>query len=82
MQKRCEHCKKRDYQQGRGLCWRCHRDPEIREQYERQYDNGDELTEEQLDAMIAEQMKDLPSWWWEDWKMMGNLPDLPKEETE
>lgn len=73
----CKHCGKVNiYLQGRGLCNRCHRTPEIKAQYAKlrevgEYD-GVEPTAEQVEQMVAEQMANLPDWWFDDAKRRGN----------
>lgn len=72
--RKCLHCGRVRRIQGRGLCWSCNRDRTIRNQYPLlrprnmadDYD-GSEPTMEELDAIIAEQMKpeNLPDWWHE-----------------
>lgn len=69
----CAHCKTEDvWLVGRGLCGTCHKKKDIRFQYKLKNGRteedtaGDHLpepTQEELDAMIAERMKNLPAWW-------------------
>lgn len=61
----CAHCKEYRWMNGRGLCQRCHKNPEIREAHEpiRNCATGREPTDEELEAIIAEQMANLPDWW-------------------
>jgi len=68
--KPCKHCRKppEAHHMKRGLCQACYMRPWIRNRYpsldkargERQESR---ITMEELDAIIAEQMKCLPSWW-------------------
>jgi hypothetical protein len=62
----CNHCGKPCVvYRGRGLCWTCYGNPGIRESYGKsKYAPGHEPTMEELDAIIAEQMKCLPNWWY------------------
>lgn len=51
------------------LCWRCYRNPDLREQKCKRIARGvrnpdhEPTTDEELDALIAEQMDRLPDWW-------------------
>ena len=54
----------------RGLCWKCNADPVVRAKFppdKRGRRTGqkyhDDPTEEELDAIIAEQLRNLPPWW-------------------
>ena len=68
---KCRHCRstKRTIQ-ARRLCSRCYLMPEVRERYGKLKTlpppPRPEPTEAELDAMIAEQMANLPPWWNED----------------
>ncbi len=68
----CQHCGRSDLTiQARQLCSKCYVEPGIREQYAKLKTKPPpptqpELTEAELDAMIAEQMANLPDWWHED----------------
>jgi hypothetical protein len=68
----CKHCNKLDiYLQGRGLCQTCHKNPEIKSQYPCLTGRSNEETardhepesEEELEALIAHQLANLPDWW-------------------
>lgn len=69
----CLHCSRRKVNRPRGLCWKCYYCPGVREMYGPRGAAGragakqhePEPTEEELDAMIAEQSKpeNLPPWW-------------------
>lgn len=60
----CLHCERRKPARGkRGLCFACYVEPAVRALYPRRAKYDVEPTEAELDAMIAEQMKCLPSWW-------------------
>lgn len=52
----------------RGLCQACWKDPMIRPLYKphHEYKDDMEMTEAELDALIAEQRKNLPKWWWKE----------------
>jgi hypothetical protein len=71
---RCLHCGGPTGVNGRrGLCRPCYNTPGVRKLYRRDKRCGGlgrEPTEEELDAMIAEQMRpeNLPSWWHNDAK--------------
>lgn len=57
----CIHCRRphRDYRHR--LCGRCRSRPELRSRY--RHMPRREPTEAELDAMIEQQRKNLPSWW-------------------
>ena len=63
--KLCRHCRERAVNRPRGLCWTCYGKPEVLKQYPplTKYEVKPEETDADLDAMIAEQMKNLPDWW-------------------
>jgi hypothetical protein len=73
---KCIHCPSplsRPNGAGRGLCWACYPNRAIRDRYAR-YARGainesDEPTEEELNATIAEQLENLPSWWADDCRL-------------
>lgn len=74
---RCLHCGSQVVNGRRGLCNRHWRIVSIRNKYPRLQTGGDttdnsaHMTEEELDALIAEQSKpeNLPSWWEHDERM-------------
>lgn len=72
----CRHCEKERYIKARGLCNVCYADRAVRQMYKSQRPawSRDEPTEEQLDALIAERMQNLPKWWHISEKR-GNQPD-------
>lgn len=71
------------YIKRRGLCLPCYDVPTIREKYPSAFprkarlfpgrdDSGDRpITEAELDAMVEEQMKCLPTWWWDDFRKLN-----------
>ena len=61
----CRHCGQGGYMRPRGLCHRCYSQPAIREQYptNRGYHAAGDQTMEELEAIIAEQSRQLPDWW-------------------
>lgn len=63
----CLHCNQPRAISGRGLCTTCYTTPAIRRLYpviERGHiPRYREPTEEEVEAMVAEQMKNLPAWW-------------------
>lgn len=68
--RKCQHCKKEvRIFRGRKLCYYCHKKPEIREKYPKERAGGvycpsyREPTEEELNAMIEDGMRNLPDWW-------------------
>lgn len=73
---RCKHCN-RAANGRRGLCNRCWRDFAIRRLYPAGRGGGDtsdhsgDMTEAELDALIAEQLRpeNLPDWWERDARM-------------
>lgn len=74
----CRHCERPDQRlAGRELCQPCYRNKEVRARYALMTADeiaaDDELTEEELDAMIAVQAANLPSWWDDD--RPGNVED-------
>lgn len=76
----CPHCKERKGRRGnRGLCEVCYDDRDVRAQYpDARKQNGREceLTEAELEALIAEQMQCLPDWWERDAAMMRQRSPL------
>ena len=63
----CLHCQRRKQVYGhRGLCRPCHEDEAVRALYPSRLNTrrteGD-LTEEELNALIARQLANLPPWW-------------------
>lgn len=61
----CRHCGERKVNRPRGLCWGCYYTPGVKEKYPvtcKTAPRG-EPTEAELEAMIAEQMANLPPWW-------------------
>lgn len=71
----CRHCSGPCGFPRRGLCFRCYRDPAIRERYRPLLKNvgrgrpeeWEEPTQQQVDDCVAEQSKpeNLPDWWWD-----------------
>lgn len=70
----CRHCGVRKIVRPRGLCWRCYYDPQVKKLYHSQskyapretrgeIDPEDDMTQEEVDARVAEQMANLPDWW-------------------
>lgn len=62
----CRHCGDLRYIQARGLCFKCHKNLDIRAQYARYNDFAAPLidpTAEELDALEREQRANPPSWW-------------------
>lgn len=62
----CRHCKTGPPHR-RGLCWTCFHTGDIRALYAPKYTKPNE-TMEDIEAMIAEQMQNLPKWWNKGWK--------------
>ena len=64
---KCIHCRTRTRSCGRrGLCHHCHQHPEIREQYLAspiRYIHVPEPTEDEVEALVAAGMANLPEWW-------------------
>lgn len=74
----CAHCKKSHAHRPRGLCWTCYYQPGVKELYPvtskyapKSTKEYEPQTEAELDAMIAEQRKNLPSWWNEEGRGVG-----------
>lgn len=76
----CRHCNQGRATRSRKLCYGCFQNTDIRELYPRSKRGGvggtngkpknEEPTEEELEAIIAEQMKRLPKWWYRDAELM------------
>lgn len=80
---KCLHCKRLRWPQGRNLCPTCHRVPAIRNLYPNLRGDGKvtprrDPTEEELEACIAEQRKNLPDWWEHAEKMQAATERGPK----
>lgn len=62
---KCLHCGVVKWIQGRGLCQRCHKRPEIRAFYtlRKAFYGGHSPTLAEVEATIVEQRKKLPRWW-------------------
>lgn len=79
----CRHCNRVRRLVSRGLCWLCNEDPDIRARYcklsslEAYMEREDQTTEEELEAMIAEQMAKLPAWFWRDTMKEGGPRSAP-----
>lgn len=76
----CRHCRRTLIIKGRGLCGTCFSRAAVRVLYppasNGRHDRDDEMTAEQLDALIAERMQCLPSWWASDTrKQAGQYTD-------
>lgn len=65
----CKHCKRPINYVKRGLCSTCYADRSIRKLYPKQ-SAFDDPSMEELDAMIAERMKRLPSWWFDGYEQL------------
>lgn len=71
--KMCGFCGKNGQSYANRLCFRCNGNPEARKKFPYPM-QGRKLSEfvrrnatvEELDAMIDEQMKNLPPWWWKE----------------
>lgn len=62
---RCRHCNRnKAMAQRRMLCDACYYTPKILRLYPAK--TKPEPTMEELDALVAKQMEDLPDWWWDD----------------
>lgn len=68
----CRHCRRRKANRARGLCWTCDQTPAVRALYpvtskydplRNKLERHVEPTAEEIDALVAEQMKNLPEWW-------------------
>lgn len=60
----CRNCGAKQSCRPRGLCHTCYYAPGVREKFPRhRNDPNAEPTEAELEAMIAEEMRNLPSWW-------------------
>jgi hypothetical protein len=75
----CRHCGKNKQARRKGLCWGCSQKPAVRAMYRSESkhapretnDGAGRWTEAELDAMIAEQMANLPPWWDEEGRNVG-----------
>lgn len=68
---KCRHCKRNKAQKDRrNLCCTCFRNPTILRRYP--ISEIPEPTQDEIDEMVAEQMKCLPRWWHEE-----KRPDEP-----
>lgn len=79
----CLHCREpAGVNVRRGLCRRCYTTAAIRRKYPRDESRapGREPTEEELDAMIAEQRANLPPWWDAETRRMNGGDDTAKDE--
>lgn len=70
----CVHCRKGTVNRPRGLCWTCYYAPGVRDLHPSTSKHaphcpsngpGREPTMAELDAMVAEQVRNLPDWWHE-----------------
>ena len=64
MTHRCRHCRRPKVHKN-GLCSSCYRKPEVRHLYSRWRggkQGGEEPTAEEVERIVAEQMKCLPPW--------------------
>jgi hypothetical protein len=64
----CRHCRRSAVSRPRGLCWGCYYAPGVKDLYPpnskfAKNHERREPTEAELDALIAEQMANLPEWW-------------------
>jgi hypothetical protein len=63
----CQHCGEFRATRPRGLCHHCHGNLRIRVKYANSYGRVEDVftdpTQEELDAILAETMAALPSWW-------------------
>lgn len=69
MRKICKECKRQVNQlKARGICCVCYKDPVIKARYPKDKKCpgglGNDISDEELDAMIRERSRNLPSWWW------------------
>jgi hypothetical protein len=68
----CLHCGQHEANRAKGLCWSCWRKPGVKEMYPTSkycpHSVSEQMTMEELDALIAEQSKpeNLPAWWNDD----------------
>ena len=67
---KCRHCRKDALSiVARGLCWRCYNKKEIRSLYPKEFKYvppEPEPTKEEVERLVAEQMKCLPDWWYKE----------------
>ncbi len=91
---KCYHCQSDSgCRPPRGLCWRCYRNPEIKNRFGLRkpgpktgeiedeaelVDDGLDPTEEELEAMIAEQLQSLPDWYDEDTARLREQRDIKR----
>ncbi len=67
----CRHCGKRRVNRPRGLCWQCYYAPGVKDLYPStskfasKSARGHEPSAEEVEKMVAEQMKCLPPWWFD-----------------
>lgn len=63
----CRYCNRRRACRPRGLCWKCYYSP-AKHLYPvtSKYAPKGEPTQEQVDEMVREGMRNLPSWWWKE----------------
>ena len=81
--KKCRHCKKATVSRPRGLCWVCYYTPGVKDLYAPQCKTEpNEQTEEELNAIIREQLKpeNLPKWWSTDVKRQADKVEREKIE--
>lgn len=78
----CNHCGRVLAIVARGLCGGCYHTRGVRDRYEADSSKDTSkhraMTEEQLDAMIAERMKKLPKWWTEERERINNRTAGPR----
>jgi len=60
----CRHCQRERSLKLKGLCHRCYSQEDIRKQYksESKFRSNGEPSQEEVDRTVQEQMKCLPSW--------------------
>ena len=73
----CRHCSEPKTLFARRLCVRCYRTPGVKELYSSASADYHEPTEEELDAMIAEQMRNLPDWWDRESRALRDAQESP-----
>lgn len=64
----CQHCHRYHCNRPRGLCTQCYKNLDVRQLYPTAKNYTvkyglKEPTEEELETLIAEQMRNLPAWW-------------------
>lgn len=69
----CIHCNRlKRHIHSSGLCRRCKRERSIRALYPPitdegdMLDEGDLMTEEEVESLVSEQMLNPPEWWWDE----------------